>query len=47
MEEYIYDETKYIKRQDLNDFMNQLSKYEFTPEEIELQSELVVYSISW
>ncbi|WP_417266373.1 hypothetical protein [Brumimicrobium sp.] len=39
MEEYIYDETKYIKRQDLNDFIDQMSKYDFAPEEIESQSE--------
>ena len=33
--EFIYDETKYIKRKDLNDFVELMSSCDFIPEEIE------------
>ncbi len=35
MEEYIYDETKYIKRTDLKEFNDLMLSCDFTPEEIE------------
>lgn len=35
MEEFIYDETKYIKRQDLKDFVELMHKCDFMPEVIE------------
>lgn len=34
MQEYIYEETKYIKRQDLKDFNDLLLHHEFAPEDI-------------
>lgn len=40
MEEFIYDETKYIKRQDLKDFEDLMFQYEFMPEDIESENEL-------
>lgn len=34
MQEFIYDETKYIKRQDLKDFNDLMLQHEFAPEDI-------------
>lgn len=35
MKEYIYEETKYIKRKDLNEYADLMLQYDFIPEEIE------------
>lgn len=39
MQDYIYEETKYIKRQDLNDFRNMMSDCDYMPEEIQDENE--------
>jgi hypothetical protein len=39
MEEYVYEEEKYIKRQDLKDYSNLMMEYDFAPEEIQDENE--------
>ncbi len=39
MEEFFYDDTKYIKRKDLVDFEDLMMKYDYLPEEIEKEDE--------
>lgn len=39
MQEFIYEESNYIKRQDLNDFVELMLKYDFMPEEIQNNEE--------
>jgi tetratricopeptide (TPR) repeat protein len=39
MQEYIYEETKYIKRKDLKDFEDLMMSYDFMPEEIDDENE--------
>lgn len=39
MEDFIYEETKYIKRKDLKDYDGLMSKYDYAPHEIEDDTE--------
>ena len=39
MQEFIYEETNYIKRQDLKEFTDLMMKYDFMPEEIQNEDE--------